>query len=130
VREILSLMFPLAAMTLGIGVAFWAIYWSYQTKQLQYQERRLMIEKGIAPPSAQPSEEARLTAEDYLSRGVIMIFLAVGLAIASSFLGGRGADGPPAWLLQVAAAIVGLLGLGSLVYYVIARNRKPTGTMQ
>jgi hypothetical protein len=95
---------------------------------MKYEERRQMIEKGMAPPPVAPEEDPRPTPEDYLRRGVIMSFLAAGLGIASLVLGI--ADGPPAWLLLVAASIVGSLGLGNLVYFLIARKRIPTGTTQ
>jgi len=117
-----SLVIPVLAIVLGISVALWSIYWAHQTKRLQYEERRLMIEKGMAPPAMPPSEDPKPTPEDYFRRGIIMVFLAVGFAIGSQFLGGRGADGL-APLLLVAASIVGLLGLGKLVYYLIAKNR-------
>ena len=38
-----GVMIPIVAIVLGIGVAFWAIYWGHQKKRLQYQERQLII---------------------------------------------------------------------------------------
>ena len=114
---------PVVAIVMGIGIAMWSIYWDHQTKRLKYEERRQMIEKGMAPPPVLDDEGRRPTPEDHLRRGVIMSFLAAGLGIAALVL--ARVDGPPAWLLLVAASIVGFLGLGCLVYYFIAKNRTP-----
>ena len=35
---------------LFVSVILWAIYWDYRKKRLVYDERRLMIERGITPP--------------------------------------------------------------------------------
>ena len=81
---ILGVMMPLSAIVLGIGVAFWAIYWKHRTQRLQYEERRLMIEKGITPPPVLPDRERRRrwTHEDCLKYGTIMVFLGIGFGIA------------------------------------------------
>ena len=46
-----------------------------------------------------------------------------GIAFLLVLASGRGPHAPE---LAVAGAIVGLLGLGNLVYYFIARGRKPS----
>ena len=118
---ILGVMIPILAIVLGIGVAFWAIYWKHRTQRLQYEERQLMIEKGMTPPPVLPEgEKRRWTPEDCLRYGTIMVFLGIGFGIASLVWVSQN---PP--LLGVAGAIVGLLGVGNLVYYFIARGRKP-----
>ena len=131
-EEELKVMIPIIAIIMGIGmgigVAAWAIYWDYQKKRLQYEERRLMIEKGMTPPPDLAAEKKLVTPEDCLRRGTILLFLGIGLGIASLVVPGPFSDFPPVWLLGVAAAIVGLLGLGNLVYYFIARNREPHAT--
>jgi hypothetical protein len=126
--SILALAIPVVAIVMGIGVAFWAIYWDHQKRRLEYEERRLMIEKGMVPPVL--ANERPLTPDDHLRRGVIMTFLGVGLWMGSFWLSdARAAPGPPAWLLTVASSIVGLLGVGNLAYYLIARRRttEPAG---
>ena len=118
----LAVMIPIVAIVLGIGVAFWAIYWEHQKKRLQYQERQLMIEKGMEPPPALLDEEKKnVTPEDCLRRGTIMLFLGIGLGMA--YLIVPTGDGPPPWLFGTAGAIVGLLGVGNLTYYAIARRQ-------
>ncbi len=118
----LALMIPIIAIVLGIGVAFWAIYWDHQKKRLQYQERQLMIEKGMEPPPALlDEEEKKVTPEDCLRRGTIMLFLGIGLGIA--YLIALAGDGPPSWIVGTAGAIVGLLGVGNLTYYAIAKRQ-------
>lgn len=118
----LALMIPIIAIVLGIGVAFWAIYWDHQKKRLQYAERQLMIEKGMEPPPALLDEEKKkVTPEDCLRRGTIMLFLGIGFALV--YLMVPTGDGPPPWLFGAGAAIVGLLGVGNLTYYTIAKRQ-------
>jgi uncharacterized protein DUF6249 len=122
-----GIMIPLSAIVLGIGLAFWSVYWNHQKRQLQYRERQLMIEKGLVPPPILVEEKHRTTPEVSLHRGIVLLSLGIGLALAAVFLstfdgGARGTRG-----LGVAAAIVGSIGLGNLVYYFIARQ-KPEDT--
>jgi hypothetical protein len=120
-----GIMIPLSAIVLGIGLAFWSMYLGHQRKRLQYQERQLMIEKGMVPPPALLEDDRkRITPEDCLRRGIILLFLGVGLALASVVLANFGGEEELVWIAGVAAAIVGSIGVGNLVYYFIAR-RKP-----
>jgi hypothetical protein len=67
-----------------------------------------------------------LRREKALHNGIICLFTGIGLALGAwavtfvpdSFIP-RGAAGP----LAVAAAIVGLVGIGQLVYYAVSRPR-------
>ena len=45
----------LVGITGGVAVLFWLIYWVYRAKLLEREERRLMIERGIAPPAPVPA---------------------------------------------------------------------------
>ena len=128
----LALMIPILAITLAFGVGFWSIYWDYQKKRLQYDERRLMIEKGMEPPPVLPDEKKKkVTPEDCLQRGIIMLFLGIGLGIAHLVVRGApgyGYGGPPSWLFGAGGVIVGLLGVGNLTYYyAIAKRRQSEG---
>ena len=124
----LALMVPILMIVLGIGVAFWSIYWNHQKKRLQYDERRLMIERGMEPPPVLPDErKKKVTPEDCLQRGTIMLFLGIGLGIAYFVVLGAAGDGPPPWLFGAGGAIVGLLGVGNLTYYAIAKRRQSEG---
>jgi hypothetical protein len=116
------LLIPIVAIVLGIGIGFWSIYWDYRTKRMKYEERQLMIQKGMEPPPL-ISAKKPLTPEDCLRRGVIMIFLGIGLGIGYYvLLNPNQMPGPPAWVCGVGGAIVGLLGAGYLVYWLIARK--------
>ncbi len=119
-KELAFLLIPIISIVMGIGLAAWAIYWDHQKQRLKHEERRLMIEKGMTPPPDLAAEKKLVTPEDCLRRGIILFFLGIGLGIASLVVGAA-----LSWLFGVAAAIVGLLGLGNLVYYFIARNREP-----
>ena len=124
-----GVMVPIVAIVLGIGLAFWSVYWNHQKRQLQYRERQLMIEKGLTPPPLLLEEKKSIRPEDSLRRGTILLFLGIGLAVASAVLGNRGFlnDDEFIGLVVLTAAIVGFIGLGNLVYYFIAR-RKPEDT--
>jgi Domain of unknown function (DUF6249) len=119
----------LMTVVLSLGIAFWAIYWNHQKKRLQYQERQLMIEKGMTPPPVLPEQDKRVKPEDALRRGIVLVFLGLGLGVAAPIarllvedeLGG---------LLGIAAAIVAFIGFGNLVYYFIARRHRGTDVQQ
>ena len=118
-----ALKFTIAIFAIGVffGLFFWAIYWNYRTKQLQSEERRLMIERGMMP-----SEEGKkpVTPEASLRRGAIALCVGIGLGIGAVILRYWGdKDAPPTWLLGVVAAIVGLVGVGNLLFYFLARDR-------
>ena len=121
---LLGVMVPIVAIVLGIGVAFWSIYWDHQKKRLQYQERQLMIEKGMTPPPMLPDEKRRHTPEDCLRRGTILLFLGIGFAIGTAVLANFTNHEEFVGIVGVTGAIVGSLGLGNLAYYFIATRRK------
>ena len=95
-----------AIWVIGIGaiavtvLLMWLIYWVYRAKLLQREERRLMIERGIAPPTPGPVgwpavkareqelqyEERRLLIEKGLTPEVIESGLKLGNADGTSFL--------------------------------------------
>jgi len=119
---ILGALTGLATVVLSLGIAFWAIYLKHQKRRLQYEERRLMIEKGLTPPPMLPEEPKKRTPEESLRRGLIQVFLGVGLAVGYAVLSRPGVGGPPDWVAGLAAAVIGFLGLGHLAYYFIARR--------
>ena len=122
VAGIIGVLTGLMTVVLSLGIVFWAIYWNHQKKRLQYQERQLMTEKGMTPPPVLPEPDKKVTPEDALRRGTVLVFLGLGLGVAAPIarllvedeLGG---------LLGVAAAIVAFIGIGNLAYYFMARRR-------
>ena len=121
---IVAMLIPLSAIVLGIGIAFWFIYWEHQKKRLQYQERQLMIEKGLTPPPVLPDQpKKKITPDDCLRRGTVLLFLGLGLAVGYGVLGRQTSDEELVGMIGLAAAIVGFLGLGYLAYYFIARPK-------
>jgi hypothetical protein len=117
----IAILIPLVSIVMGIGIAFWAIYWDHRTKQMKYKERELMIEKGLTPPPMAPEKQPP-SLEECLRRGIIMVFLGIGLGIGYFVL--LRSWGPPAWICGVGGAIVELIGIGYLVYYAIAKKNK------
>ena len=110
-------LIPLSAIVLGIGIAFWGMYLGHQRKRMQFEERRLMIERGLTPPPIVDDERKR-SPEGYLKNGIVLTFLGIGFAVATAITHNRG--------LVIAAAITGFLGLGYLVFYAIIRNQPPS----
>jgi len=131
-REVVSLAIPIIAIVMGLGIPLWGIYWDHQKRRLQYEERRLMIERGMTPPPITREELAPFsrrhrpwTIEDHLRRGTILTFLGNGMAVAAYVSRGMNLPGPE-WIRVAGAPIVGLLGVGNLVYYATARKRQPS----
>jgi hypothetical protein len=98
----------------------------HNEQQLRYEERRLRIEKGLDVPL---DEKKPQTPEDGLRRGTMMLFLGLGLGLAYFLVkdsGLRVYGDEQAWMfgLAVSSAVVGLFGLGHLVYYLLAKDRK------
>jgi hypothetical protein len=112
----------LVSVAMSLGIGFWWIYWSYRQKQLQYQERQVMIEKGMMPPPV--LLDKHVTPEGALRRGIQLLFLGVGLVVAGVIAANR-VEQELGGVFAAVAAIVGFIGVGNLVYYMIAR-RRPT----
>jgi hypothetical protein len=126
----IALLIPILAIVLGIGVAFWAIYWGHQTRKLKYEERRHMIERGMVPPEMrseddEDEDDKPMTPEQCFKTGIIMTFLGVGLGLGYFVLRDSYDDGPPPWVLGVGGSIVGMIGLGNLVYFFLRKDHPP-----
>jgi Domain of unknown function (DUF6249) len=113
---LLGLITGLMSAVMSLGIGFWWIYWSYRKKQLQYQERQLMIEKGLTPP---PILERPISPEGALRRGTLLFCLGIGLGLTRAMAVTLVAQD----VLAATAAIVGFLGVGYLLYYFIVRGR-------
>src|SRR5882672_103346 len=106
----MGMLIPLVAIVMGVGIGFWTLYLDHQRKRLQYEERRLMIEKGITPPPMPDTDPPPLDSS--LRTGLVLVFLGAGLVIAA-LLPGIFTGAPRfAGLIGVAAPIVLLLGVG------------------
>ena len=97
--------------------------------QMTHDERRLMIERGLVPPDPpqKPAKPIRLlTPDDYLRRGLLLLFLGIGLIVAPMLLldTGFGSFGRSA---AASGIVVGLLGVGNLVYYKASARRVEHG---
>jgi uncharacterized membrane protein YebE (DUF533 family) len=161
VAGLLGFALMLAFVVLGAAVVAWALYWDWRKKQLLYEERRAMLEKGMAPPPLPTSfsipgqlaqvkqelqklkfDERRLMIEKgmvppelpdedqiapktpavALSRGTLLFFGGIGLEIAAFSIQPTNDLGK---VLLFVAPVIGMVGLGYLVYYRFAKGRKP-----
>ena len=121
-------LIPIVAIVMGIGMGFWRVYWDHQRKRLQYEERRLMIEKGMEPPPM-PPDAPRRTLQASLRWGITLVSLGIGLAITYLILRGPEVLTPPSGSVRVlvaAAVVTLLLGVGNLIYYRVAKGQQPT----
>lgn len=151
-QEEFALWIAVLVIVLTAIVIAWLGYWSYRKKKLVHEERRLMLEKGMNPPPIptamhlgvegirlQMRHEERLrmiekglpvlpdegkqpwTRDDFQRRGTILVFLGLGLGAGYLFMS-RGAEFRD--LFGVLAPIIGLIGVGCLVYYRQSRSRQ------
>lgn len=118
----------IALVVLGFALAFWAVYWDYRRQALEFEERRLMIERGLTPPPYVRKRTPVFSHRLNLSMGMLLTFLGLGLGLAAlttSAPGGRG--GPEVdWNFFGGALIVGVLGIGQILYYYLGKREDAT----
>jgi len=99
-QQPLAIWFVAIGATAVTAVLMWLIYFVYKAKLLEREERRLMIERGMAPPAPAPVgwpavkvreqelqyEERRLLIEKGLTPEVIQSGLKLGNADGTGFL--------------------------------------------
>jgi len=123
-EDIIGASIPLVAIVMGIGVAFWRLYLDHQRRKLQYEERRLMIERGLTPQPLPPETPPR-TLESSLRNGIVLLSLGVGFAVAYVIRQGGDLFSRPTGAssgFAIVAPILIMLGVGYLIYYTIARK--------
>lgn len=95
IESVLSLMIPIIAIIMGIGIAMLSMWLDYRKKraifELHHKERLAAIEKGLEVPPLPPElfqgdkgnkrGNGRLPA-DYLRRGLVWTFIGIGIIIA------------------------------------------------
>lgn len=127
-EHVAGVLIPIVAIVMVFAVPIVAIIMDYRKRAVLAEERKAMIEKGIAPP---PMEEEVGPFNKFrnpdairarsLRAGTILLALGIGLAVAfvmlqyvvTEFFLPRRMVG----MLAVGSAVVGFLGLGNLVYY-------------
>ena len=57
----ITYLIPMALIIVGFLIGAWAIYFDYRKRQLAFEERRLMIERGLTPPP-EPEQRANTPA--------------------------------------------------------------------
>jgi len=89
-----------------------------QEVQARFEERRLMIEKGMVPP--EPPQANRWQRDDFLRRGVVTLFLGIGLGITYYLLP---ESGDSRWYVAFLSPGLALFGLGCLTYYGLSAKK-------
>jgi hypothetical protein len=88
---IVGMMVPICAIVMGIGLAMFVVWLRYRRRrelyQLHHAERMAAIEKGIdlpplPPEFFQPDARWAGTGSSTLRRGMILLFLGIGVTIA------------------------------------------------
>lgn len=116
-----------ALMVVGmLGIAYVILVMEIRQNAMKHAERRMIIERGLVPPEEPPKKKA-LTPDDYLRRGLLLLFLGVGLGVTPPLLldVGPGSFGRS---MAVAGIVLGFLGAGNLAYYRLHRTRDPVGS--
>jgi hypothetical protein len=124
-EDLIGVSIPLVAIVMGIGIAFWRLYLDHERRKLQYEERKLMIERGLTPPPL-PPDLPRRSLESSLRNGIILVSLGLGFAVAYVVRQGGNLSAQPTGAsngFAIIAPILFLLGVGYLVYYAIARKQ-------
>jgi Domain of unknown function (DUF6249) len=123
-------LIPLFAIGGAFAIPIVSIIMEHRRRKLQYEERRLMIEKGMQVPPVPLRGESRTSTQQRRERslysGIIFTGLGLGLGLASWLLGyvlpvtfiPPQVSGP----MAVGASVVGFLGVANLVYYAITRR--------
>ncbi|MEO8307700.1 MAG: DUF6249 domain-containing protein [Pseudomonadota bacterium] len=131
-----GILIPIVAIAGSFAIPIVAIFMDYKRRRLHSEERRAMIEKGMVPPVVdenantwgQRPRDLASQRERSLRSGIIMLMLGVGLAVAFWVQLNYGSDDfarhVPRWGLAMAAAIVGFLGLGNLIYYAVTGKKE------
>lgn len=90
--ETLSLLIPIVAIVMGVGLAMLSIYFDFRRKreilQANHRERMAALEKGLDLPPLPPEvlrwengKRPRSPART-LERGLILVFLGIAISIA------------------------------------------------
>ena len=142
IPQLLSLMIPIIAIIMGIGIGMLAIYLGYckrkQVFALYHQERMAAIDKGIdLPPLPEnffredqivfrQTLAYRRSPHGTLLRGLVLVFtglaLFFALHVADTRIDGGG-------ILALFALILPAMGLANLIYYFTV-GRKQAAAME
>ena len=125
----------IALVVLGFAFAFWAVYWDYRRQALEFEERRLMVERGLTPPPYVRKRTPFFSHRLNLSMGMLLTFLGLGLGLAALTTTAPGGTGGPDvdWNFFGGGVIVAVLGIGQIAYYYVGKREdatdesKPTG---
>lgn len=126
-----GILIPLVAIVGGLAVPIVALFFDFQRRKLQFEERRTMIEKGMQPPPLEAEDHRGQTVEvrrdRHLRGGLSSLSIGVGLALASYLIGHvvsksfipQGIVGP----MAIGACVLGFIGIGQLLYVYATRKR-------
>ena len=109
----------IALVILGFGLAFWATYWDFRRRQLEFEERRLLIERGMQPP---PIEKRApfFTHRRHLAFGIFHTSLGFPLLGTTAITGSSGAE-YDAHIMAVGLAFA-VFGLGEVLFSYLGKG--------
>jgi hypothetical protein len=118
----------IALVLLGFAFAFWAVYWDYRRQALDFEERRLLIERGLTPPPYVRKRTPIFSHRLNLSMGMLLTFLGLGIGLAALTTNAPGGTGGPQvdWNFFGGGVIVGVLGVGQIAYYYLGKREETT----
>lgn len=103
----------------GIIIACTAMFFDHKKQVMRNQERMAAIEKGLPLPQEAMVESGGCGRRNSLYRGIRLLFIGAGLALALWVSVG---DKVAIW-----GAFIAIIGLGHLVYWFFVERDQPAG---
>lgn len=113
-----SVLIPLAAISFSMGIPIVAIYFYYKHKSRIMDERKLMIEKGLAPPELSEQMRANDNRKSPMSKGIDMLAVALGIVVGYFASTSWHTNTP----ISIICAILFFLGVANIVKSFILKN--------
>jgi len=104
-------LIPLFGVVCTMAIPIVAIFLYYRQKGRIMDERKLMIEKGIAPPELKSQLRADTERQSPMSKGINMLAIAIGIVIGY-FVSRSWGTSPP---ISIGCAILFFLGAANIL---------------
>ena len=113
-----EMLIPLFAIVFALSIPIIAIYLYYRHNSNIMDERRLMIEKGMAPPELKDQMRADYKQNNPLSKGIDMLAVALGIVTVYLVSTSWHTSTP----ISIICAILFMLGVANIIKSFILKN--------
>jgi NO-binding membrane sensor protein with MHYT domain len=111
-------LIPIVALIAAWGIAFGALHFRNRGRELRHRERLTALEKGIELPA-----EPTVSRNAYLLRGLIWLFLGVGISIFFLALWLAERDRDEAAMMATGVIPIGV-GIAYLIVYRVEKKEQ------